>query len=187
MVLSRVPVYGLLRVEMNKFVLIEAIEWSKPIKVDPAKKAEEPKVVETKSEIPDNPLFDAKEGEWVKLKTFGPGGQQIEMIITVDEVSDDEVVLKQSIVVQGRKIPARTMRRARSKELVPPGDREATGYGTAEITVAEKTFRCITMTAGDGNGGELKWYVSPDIPVSGYLRVERNGKVMMELVDWGNS
>ena len=41
------------------------------------------------------------------------------------------------------------------------------------------------MTAGDGNGGELKWYVSPDIPVTGTVRVERNGKVMMEIVEWG--
>ena len=182
---NEVPVYGLLRVEMNKLVMLEAIDWSEPIKTDPVKEADEPKKEAVKA-VPSNPLFDAKEGEWVKFRTFGHGGQEIEMITTVDEVSDDEVVLKQSILIQGRKIRARTMRRARTKELVPPGDREATGYGTAEITIGGKTFRCITMTAGDGNGGELKWYVSPDIPVDGYVRVERNGKVIEEIVEWGN-
>ena len=76
-------------------IFSEAIEWSKPAK-DPAKKTEADAVVETPVKpaakaLPKNPLYDAKEGEWVRFKTTGPQGQEVIMMTTVSEVSDDEV------------------------------------------------------------------------------------------------
>ncbi|MHC4959370.1 MAG: S41 family peptidase [Planctomycetota bacterium] len=136
---------------------------------------------------PADPLYDAKAGEWIKIKRFTPHGQELEIVIRVDEVTPTEVVLKQTILMQGREIPGPTMRRPRRQSLEPSEQiGEATGYSSEEVKVAGKVLKCIVMTAKDpGSGEELKWLVSPDVPVDGLVRFIRGGKVMMEVVEWG--
>jgi hypothetical protein len=183
---NTVPCYGLYRVEMNKMAVVKALAWGVDAPPEDPK-PEEPTPEEPATvEAPPHPLADAEVGEWVLVtQPRGPGGQEIQIRITVKEVNDDEVVLGQVVTFRGREMPARDMTRPKKEKLEPPENFELVGFEKAEVTVGDNTFQCIVMTATDPQGGEMKWYVAPEIPVFGYVRVEKDGETVMELVEWG--
>ena len=71
------------------------------------------------------------------------------------------------------------------RKLAPPPAFTLVGYEKEQITVGDNTFDCWVMTATDPNGFEWKWYVCPDVPVTGYVRIERDGKKLLEIMEWG--
>jgi tricorn protease len=188
-----VPAYGLLRVEMNEMVLLEATEWGVPADeatptVAPEEApvpAEEPTPAPEKPEAPAHPVRDAEVGEWMKVRREGPGGRSLEIVVAVTEVTDTEVVLSQTVRLEGREIAGPEIRRPRSERLEPPEGFTLVGYGEESITAADQEFTCAVMTATDPSGTEWKWFVHDEIPVNGYVRVMRDGKVLQEIVEWG--
>ncbi len=190
---NAVPAYGLLKVEIGKSTVLEAIEWGVPkpatpevASVPPAPPAPPPAPAEAAPARPPHPIWDAKAGEWLKFRRPGPNGREMELKLTVASVSDDEVVLDQVVSVAGREMPGPQLRRPRQKELVPPGDLPAESYGKETLTVAGQTFECIVMTAVDPQGGRFKYWHCVELPVNGLVRMEREGELVLELLAWGN-
>jgi len=187
--------YGLVKIEMNKVAIMTAEKWGyeppkAPTKPEtaPAKPAEpepEPTKPEAEDKAPDHPVYDAQVGEWIRVRQFAPNGQEVEMVLAVVEVTDDEVVLSRTIFAGDREINGPEMRRKRDRKLKAPAKFELVGFGREKITVGEHEFDCHVMTATDPNGIEWNWYVTPEIPVNGYAKVVRDGKTLMEAIEWG--
>ncbi|MHC4938791.1 MAG: S41 family peptidase [Planctomycetota bacterium] len=208
---NAVPCYGLYKVTMGGKTIIEATEWgipkapeAKPVpKPDVAKPKEEAKPAaktteEPKAEdggdkdMPLHPLYDAKEGEWVRVRTKVRGGRLMEMTTRVEEVDleENEITLVRTLHVPERddlKLPPRTEKRR--KHMRKMGGRGFTdikvGESGVSLTVADKELKCFTITGTSRQGNEMTWYYCPDIPVDGLVRVERDGDMIMELLDWG--
>jgi C-terminal processing protease CtpA/Prc len=169
---NAVPAYGLWRVRAGKQVVVEAIEWGAPAA------AEEKPAVET----PGNPLFDAKVGEWVRVRMAGPRGE-FEMTRKVLAVTDDEVTIGMTAHMGGESRELDPMRRPRTRLLVPQGGEPAT-YAREKRTVAGREMDCIVMTYVREGAEEKAWF-SPEVPVTGVVHAERAGTVVLDLLDWG--
>jgi len=174
---NAVPGYGLLSVEWGKQVLLEATEWGRPKEVAKVVQQETPPAAQ-----PPHPIHDAKEGEWVKLRLTGPNGQEVEMTRKVIEVGEDEVTLRVTFTFAGG-TQERDQPFPRQKTLKPLDGSEAT-YSKDTVTVGDTTLECIVMTF-ERNGAEEKVWMCPKVPVTGVVRTERDGVVVLELVEWG--
>jgi tricorn protease len=161
-----VPAYGLLRVEAGKRVVVEAIEWGAP--------AAEAKA----EEAPGNPIFDAQVGEWVRVRLTGRGGETAEMTRRVVAVSDDEVTILLDLGGESRE-----EKRPRTRLLTPMDGSEAT-YGRERLLVNGRELDCIVMNFHRAGADEKAWF-APEVPVTGVVRHERSGTVILELLDWG--
>ncbi|HEX5138449.1 MAG TPA: S41 family peptidase [Planctomycetota bacterium] len=158
---NAVPAYGLVRVEAGNRVIVEAIEWGAP--AAPA--------------APENPLFDAQTGEWVKVR-LTMRGQSVEMTRRVVSVSDDEVAILLNINGQEQE-----ERRPRTRLLAPVDGSPAT-YGHEPLTVNGHELDCVVMTFTRAGAEEKAWFCN-EVPVTGVVRHERAGSVILELLDWG--
>ncbi len=56
-----------------------------------------------------------------------------------------------------------------------------------KVTIDETELDCITVSLEDPDGNALKFWYCAAIPVDGLVRVEREGDVVVELVEWGTS
>jgi tricorn protease len=166
---NAVMAYGLLKVEMNKQV---AAAEKKP-------EAKEP-------EAPDHPVYDAEVGEWVRVRRFAPTGQEVEMVLKVIEVKDEEIILSQTLKIGAREISGPERPRKRDRKLLPPDGFTLVSYGKETVTVGEHELECIVMTATGPDDVEQKWFVCPEVAVNGYVRVVRDGKTVLELLEWGS-
>ena len=207
-----VPAYGLYKVTMGKTVIIEATAWGSPEaapKAEPVAKAAEPKPVtesapESKPEakpaakteeaegngMPLNPMFDAQEGEWVRIKRTA-GGREMEMTIRVDEVDNDEghLILKGTVHLPDRELNMRPQKRKLRKHMRKTvrgadGVEFKVGKEPVMLTINDKELKCFTVSM-TREGVTITQYFCTDIPVDGLVRVERDGETIMELVDWG--
>jgi|GEM_PF-984403 len=218
---NSIPAYGLLRVTMQGTAILEAIEWgagepenkaiaaasaaeAKPAVAKPeAKEPEAAPAKKTDGEedpeagdptMPVHPLFNAQEGEWVRIKQKGRGGQEMEMTVSVSEVDDvDNVVFLSRVFHHPERgdieIPQRQKMKRRKHMRRPNKDRGGftdVKVDTAEqvVEVAGKELKCFTIS-GVREGVTIKWYYSPEVPVDGLVKVERDGEPVMELVDYG--
>ncbi|MHC4974542.1 MAG: S41 family peptidase [Planctomycetota bacterium] len=185
---NAVPGYGLLSVEMGKQMLLEATEWGRPKEAAKAIRgaetppASEPAAEEPPASKPPHPIYDAKEGEWVKLRLTGRNGQEIEMTRKVIEVGEDEVTLRVTFAFGGN-TQERDQPFPRHKTLKPLDGSEAT-YSRDTVTIGDTTFECIVMTF-ERNGTEEKVWMCPKVPVTGVVKMERDGVVVLELIEWG--
>ncbi|MEN8150932.1 MAG: S41 family peptidase, partial [Planctomycetota bacterium] len=181
---NEIGAYGLYRIEMNKAAILVAEKWGYEPPAKPEPKAE-PKPEPKADAAPPHPIHDAKVGEWIRLRQSTPTGQEVEIVITVTEVTEDTVTLTQAFHIGGREVPGREVSRSRDKTLKPPEGYELVGYGREKITIGEHELDCHTMTAKDPAGREMKWWVAPEVPVSGYVRLDRDGETMFEAIEWG--
>lgn len=129
----------------------------------------------------DNPLKEAKPGQWVLYRTMG-GMQQKQ---TVVKVEPDAVTIRVEMIMNGR-----TMNTAENRIPLSGGMAQAptnapdVKQGSSTVTVKGQNIECMTFE-GKAQGQTFKTYISRDIPVYGMVRSEMGGQVIMELVDWG--
>jgi hypothetical protein len=168
---NAVPGYGLYRVEANGQVVVEAVEWGAP--------TPEPSRAE---EAPENPLFDAQVGEWVRVRMTLPRGE-FEMTRKVTEVTDAEVTIATTGRADGevREFPPEKRPRTR---VLAPRDGGAATFGRERLAVAGRQLDCILMTYTREGVEDRVWF-SPEVPVTGVVRQERGGRVIVEALDWG--
>jgi len=183
-----VPAYGLWKIELKDRVILEALEWGRATPkaavaaTEPAKPAPEAAPA-SKPEIPPHPIHDAQVGEWTKVRQFRRG-QAMELTQKVVEVDEESVTLQITLSFHGQSRTLPPVKRPLRKLLKPRGDRAAT-YSHETLTVNGETLDCIVMTSTRRDGSEQKVWVCPKIPVDGLVKVERNGEVVAELLDWG--
>jgi tricorn protease len=172
-----VPAYGLLRVEAGKRIVVEAIEWGVP-----AAAPEEAKPGPKAEEAPENPLFDAQVGEWARVRMTGPRGE-VEMTRRVLSVTDDEVTIGMTAHMGGESRELESQKRPRTR-LLTPQDGSAATYGREKVLVKGREMDCIVMSFTREGMPEKAWF-HPEVTVTGVVRHERAGTVILELLDWG--
>ncbi len=133
----------------------------------------------------DNPLYDAQVGEWVKVKITTRAGAEQTLLVTVVEVSDDEVEFETTDASGTPGAPARRRREARTKDLTF-GPLERQGEDRKEtLTLGGQQFACRVVTLKNRRGGlEERWY-SNQVPGYGLVRRTVDGRVVSEVVEWG--
>ncbi len=205
---NAVPCLGLMKIELGKTVLMEATEWGvatsaeadekpapAPAKPDasaqpatpkaPAKSGPAPKAGKA-SQGPANPIFDAKVGEWIRLRNVVQGEETV-ATLRVTEVLDDEVLLDSRVAVGGSEIKGATLRRPR-REHMALGGRRGGGkvtLGREILEIKGQKLDCFTIQRTNRRGTTDKRWYCPDVPVTGMVRHERAGQVVKELLDWG--
>jgi hypothetical protein len=129
-----------------------------------------------------NPLSDAQVGEWV-LYRMQSGMEQKQ---TVTAVTPDSVTVKVDMMLHGRVVNSAEntlpLRQPGTSGLPPEAPEVTRGKTTLEIKnqpVSCDTFQ-TTM-----RGQTSKTYICPQVPVMGMVRSEANGRVVMELLDYG--
>lgn len=162
---------------------------SAPAAKAPAKKAAKKAPAKKKAaKKSGNPWADAKVGDWAEYK-MSQGPMTMEQKWTVTKVTPEEVTYEIATTMMGN-----TTTITQTVKLNEPG--EATGLpkdippgvkpemGTDTVTVNGKTLECRTV-AVDAAGKKVKTWISDEVPLSGMVKNEMDGKVMMELVDFG--
>lgn len=136
------------------------------------------------ADAPRDPLYDAQVGEWIRLRSLVQG-QEVVTTLKVAEVTEAEVVLEATIEHEGKEVRGSSLQRPRQERLQIRGGRGGPEeYGRETLTVRGRTFECITVTRRTPRGLDKRW-ISPEIPVTGLVRRERDGVVVQELLDWG--
>jgi tricorn protease len=135
----------------------------------------------------DNPLADAKAGEWIRLRQTGRGGVSV-VRMEVAEVTEQEVVLS-SVVEEGSlPAPQAPLRRPREARLMVGRGRpaEQVKVETTTLEVAGRTLPCVAVTVPGRRGGPptTTWY-SQEVPVTGLVRRTRGEEVVIEVLAWG--
>jgi tricorn protease len=149
-----------------------------PVSQAPAMAAEEDQVK--------SPLYDAKVGEWVRRRMV-VGGEEVIATIRVVAVKDDEVHVQSTMQHGDTQIKGDVSRRPRREHLAlrsRGGQRLEVGEATLEV--AGKKLICTVVTRTLRRGGvEKRWY-SNEVPVTGLVRREREGRVISEVLAWGS-
>jgi len=186
---NAIPAYGLWKVEIGKQLVMEALEWGEPKPApgavsDPATGAGAAAATPA-DEPPPHPLADARTGEWAKFRQMLPNGAEMEMTVKVIEVTDSEVVLEQAGVYEGHVLPAKSQRRDKPAHLEARADGAEVTFGRDTLTVAGKTLDCVTLTVSKGGHSQKVW-ICPDVTVDGLVRMELDGRLVRELIEWGS-
>lgn len=204
---NAVLAWGLQKVQLGKFTIMEAVEWGRevpegadavPAKPDepkqpaaPAKPATSAKPTASKPPAGPaagegtkvvNPLHDAKSGEWIKFRNVVQGQETIATMKVV-EVTEDEVVLETSVAHGDTVIQGNQIRRPRRKEMNLRGAEVKVEETTLEVK--GKTLKCLLITRKTRRGIVDRRWISTDVAVTGLVKRERAGKVVSELLDWG--
>jgi hypothetical protein len=116
----------------------------------------------------------------VKMRVTGVGPKPSTMTFTVSEVSDSEVVLTTTLE-GGNKAPAR--KEERRKDFKDPAEGEV---GKETVTVNGTDLHCAVIAFRTERGLEKRWMTN-EVPVKGTVRVELDGKIVSELVEWGTT
>ena len=130
----------------------------------------------------DNPLADAQVGEWVLYRM--QGGMEQKQTITA--VTPDSVTVKVEMMLNGRIVHAaeNTLPLRQSGTSGLPPDAPEVTRGKATVQVKNQSVTCDTFQT-TMRGQTSKTYICPEVPVMGMVRSEANGRVVMELVDFG--
>jgi len=159
----------------------------------------------------DNPLKNAKVGEWVEFVTHTESmGTKMEMHMKQTVVAKDatSVTLKTESTMNGNKMPPQETKIMLDQPYEPykQGFADAVvtplGEGTETITVGGKAYAChwakvkVVATKPTAIDGTTKVWTCKDVPVSGMVKMENesamkagdkimNTKMTMELVGAG--
>lgn len=132
-----------------------------------------------------NFLKDAKVGEWALYSMPTTPGMQMKQ--TVIKVTPKRVTLKTEMIMSGKAMNT-------SQQIIPltgkapkipgakAGAKPKISKGT--VKVKDKELECIIMEV-EASTGSQKSKMSKDVPVTGMVSTENNGKVMMKLIDYG--
>jgi hypothetical protein len=125
------------------------------------------------------PLERAKVGHWVLYKM----ANDMTMKQSVIKIEGKKVTIKNEMTIKGQPLPANETpididRRPDPTEKATKADTTRTEDGELEINGHK--IKCKVMTQAN-----VKTWVSDDIPITGVVRQELNGKPTMELQGYG--
>ena len=146
--------------------------------------------------LPLSAYFDAKEGEWVRRKRT-MRGREVEVTTTIVEVDtdDNKIFLQRTLhdmpmrdgSTRDITIPQR-QKIDRRKHMRAPKDEKISDFKVSlepvTVEVDGKELTCITISYTRGDN-EIVVYQCKTVPVDGIVKVERNGDVVEELLEWG--
>ena len=132
----------------------------------------------------DNPLRNARVGEWVTWRHVLQG-QEAKSTLRVVEVRADAVVLESAIRYGDTELKSGALERPRDPFL------SLAGAGTLTVTeetlsVNDQKLACVVVTRTHRGRIDKRWYC-PQVPVNGLVRHERAGTVVRELIAWGDA
>jgi len=133
-----------------------------------------------------------KAGDWAKYKSEPTPGIELQMKWTVKEATDTKVTytIESTTLMNGNAVaPPTSAEQSFDKQAtIAAGAASAQTPGTTvseeTATVGGKSVPCLVMTAEAG-GQTSKTWMSAEVPF-GIVKVEANGKVAQELVEWGS-
>ena len=185
---NAIPALGLLSVEAQGEVVMEAVAWH-PESPVPAAAPAAPPTKEAEERAPEadtseeagpadeaplvNPLYDAEVGEWVRMRIRTPGGDAF-ITREVTEVTDDEVVSSTFIEQGERRADGPILRRPRTKTFAFD-ERGPVTWSTETLEVGGESIECHVATL-TRRGTEVRRWISSRIPVDGLVRLERGGR-----------
>lgn len=128
-----------------------------------------------------NPLERAKAGQWVLYKM----ANDMSMKQSVAKVEGKKVTIKNEMWIKGQPLPTNETpvdleRKADATEKATKTD--AIKSEDAELEVNGHKLKCKLLTQGT-----VKTWVCDDVPITGIVRQELNGKPTMELQGYGNA
>jgi len=131
-----------------------------------------------------NYILDVKVGEWVQHKM--QGGMVLKQ--TVLAVNEKEATVKTETFMDGKSLFSSEIKiplKAEVDESEAPKEAEqdkaakpVVSHG--KVTVDGKQFNCTIVEYPTS-----KMYMSQDVPLTGMVKIESEGKVVMELMDYG--
>ncbi len=190
---NAVPGLGLLDARVGGDVVLKAIDWSdrgaapaaEPSASKPTAPGAEAEAWAAGGAPFPNPVHDAQEGEWVRYRVTAPVGE-VELTLEVVAIEGDQVAVAATVALQGRTATAPVSRNPRSKAYQFPEGVTATWApdpDALDVGGREVTCRVVTLTREGGPSAKL--WISPDVPLGGIVREERDGKIVRELIDFG--
>jgi Tol biopolymer transport system component/C-terminal processing protease CtpA/Prc len=136
----------------------------------------------------ENPLFDAKVGEWMRMRRRARGGETT-ATVRVAEVTDAEVVIETEVDGLPARGPGQNdsrLPRTKALSLREGQTRDPAKDVRETITLNGTTLHCVVVTVETPRGVERRW-VTNEVPCTGVVRVERGGVVISEALEWGTS
>jgi hypothetical protein len=126
-------------------------------------------------------LERAKTGQWVHYKM----ANDMTMKQSVIKVEGKKVTIKNEMWIKGQPLPANETpidleKKADASEKATKTDAAKSEDGELEINGHK--IKCKVLTQAN-----VKTWVSDDVPITGIVRQELNGKMTMELQGYGNS
>ena len=112
-----------------------------------------------------------------------PDGREVEMTRKVIEVGEDEVTLRVTFAFGGM-TQERDQPFPRHKVLKAAFEEFEATYSKETVTIGDSEFECDVMTY-ERNGSQEKVWICKNVPVTGVVKMERDGVVVLELVEWG--
>ncbi|MDJ0523660.1 MAG: S41 family peptidase, partial [Planctomycetota bacterium] len=194
---NAVPCMGLMKIELGKTTLMEAVDWGIEQQAEPEKPATpkptpekpaaaKPKPTPSKTDVAavPSPLHDARVGEWIRLRSVVQGEETIATLRVV-EVTDDNVKLESRVAYGGSEMKGAVLNRPRRPVMAMASRGGKVTLGKETVEVKGHKLECTTITRTNRRGVVDKRWICHEIPVSGLVRHERGGKVIKELLDWG--
>jgi len=133
-----------------------------------------------------NMMADAKVGDWILLEMQGG----IQMKQMVEAVTPEQLTLKIETIMNGQVLSSTVQQINRTQgEFTDPGVTAAPNTPKPTITkgtisVKGKDLECWIIEM-DVQGKKSRTYMSKDVPITGIVKTEFDGKVVMNLVDFG--
>ena len=99
------------------------------------------------------------------------------------EVTDEDVVIERTVSLGGRERRMPPARQRRLNAIEPPEGVDTT-FSREKLTVGDVELDCLVMTMSR-DGREQKVWLCDAIPVTGLVKIETDGRVVRELIEWG--
>jgi tricorn protease len=131
----------------------------------------------------ENPLADARVGEWLRYRSRAQGSETI-VVLTVVEVTEEEAVLEQVVRDRGEVLRRETIRRPRRGPVASGRGEEGGAVSRESRRVGERELDCVVVSFAGRRGTSRHWF-SNEVPATGLVRRERGGSVVAEVIDWG--
>ena len=138
----------------------------------------------TQAGTPEDPLADAKPGEWVRYRVSF-GGNTTMLRLTVVEVADGKVTFKKEVESGGGFLPPLPGELARGPILttLPQwGGVKASSHAQAKVGETDADALLVTL---DMAGVDARFVFTNAVPALGLLRVEVNKQTVLEATEWG--
>lgn len=132
----------------------------------------------------ENPLADAKPGEWVRYRVTMTGEPTV-IRLSVSEVTDGKVVFQKEVESGGGFLPPLPDELARGPILMALpqwGGVKESAHAQAKVGEQEADALLVTLDMG-GMAAQLVF--TNAVPALGLLRVEVNKRVVLEALSWG--